>query len=680
MSDTQRLAAVRARPRWLVASLAAFTAVLIYTVGEGVFPYYTSNHDEAVYLQQAAMLLEGQLRLHPPVADVFRPWFFISDGSSLYPKYTPVTAAIFAVGMALGNARLSLAVVAALCVALTYAVVAEVFDRETGVVAAVLLVLSPLFLVDGSVFLPYVPALCLNLLFAWAYLRADRTGDVRFAALAGGAIGVSFFTRPYTAVLFAAPFIAHALWTLRDLDRTTILRQGVTAGLGLAGVALALAYNAVMTGDPLVFPYQVFAPQDGPGFGTRRILGYERDYTIALALEANARNLLTYATRWTAGGPVGSLLAVGGLATVVERARWRPRPRVLVLAGTAVTIVIGNVHFWGTLNLLGELSDTTDGLIWFLGPYYHVGLLLPTVAFGAVGARALAGAVRERAGTIDRTRYRAVLTGLLLAIAVVASAVTVSAVAAPLSRNADVTDQYEQAYQPFEEQDLDNAVVFLPDPYGDWLNHPFQSLRNDPGFDGGTVYALQQEGRDFAVVDAFPNRSYYRYVYRGEWIPHSFRAVTPRLQRVRVAQGPTVTANLSLGVPSAAETVEVRGSVGERGNSTAASMPRDGLDVTLTVADGTVTASSPQFVRNVTVPRLSSEPFRLVTYVDYGALGGFEYVVTLPIDRTRDGYRTLTPTLEVCRSPKRCDGEAAYVPGSHRDGVWMNATVSGANP
>ena len=680
MSGMQRLAAVRARPRWLVASLAVLTAALIYTIGEGVFPYYTSNHDEAVYLQQAAMLLEGQLRLHPPVAEVFRPWFFISDGSSLYPKYTPVTAAIFAVGMVLGSARLSLAVVGALCVALTYAVVAEVFDRETGLLAAVLVVLSPLFLVDGSVFLPYVPAFCLNLLFGWAYLRADRTGSVRFAALAGGAIGISFFTRPYTAVLFAAPFIAHALWTLREFDRGAILRQGATAALGLTGVALALAYNAVMTGDPLVFPYQVFAPEDGPGFGTRRILGYERDYTIALALEANARNLLTYATRWTAGGPLGSLLAVGGLLTVLRRARWRPRPRVLVLAGTAVTIILGNVYFWGTLNLLGELADTTDGLIWFLGPYYHVGLLLPTVAFGAVGARALAGAVRRRVHTIDRARYRAGATALLLAIAVVVSVITVSAVAAPLSRNADVTEQYEQAYQPFEEQDLDNALVFLPDPYGEWLNHPFQPLRNDPGFDGDTVYALQEAGTEFAVVDAFPNRSYYRYGYRGEWIPYSFQPVTPRLQRVRVAQGTTVTANLSLGVPAAAELVEVRGSIGERGTSTAASMPREGLDVTITVADGSVTAASPGFVDNVSVQRLSDEPFRLVTYVDYGALGGFEYVVTLPIDRTRDGYRTLTPKLEVCRSPKRCDGEATYVPGSHREGVWMNVTVSGESP
>ena len=668
----------RVRSRALVGSLALFTAILVYAIGEGVFPYYTSNHDEAVYLQQAAMLLEGQLRLRPPVADVFRPWFFVTDGTTLYPKYTPVTAAIFAVGILAGSARLALAAVAAATVALTYGVVAEVFDRETGVVAAFLLVLSPLFLVDASVFLPYVPAFCLNLLFAWAYLRADRTGEVRVAALAGAAIGVSFFTRPYTAVLFAAPFILHALWTLRGLDRDALVRQATTATLGFGGVALALGYNAVLTGDPLVFPYQTFAPQDGPGFGHRQILGYERDYTVALALEANARNLVTYATRWTVAGPVGSLLALGGVGVTLRRADWRPPSRVLALAGTALTIPLGNVYFWGTLNVLGDLADTTDGLVSFLGPYYHVGLLLPTVAFGAVGALAAVRAVRRRQNAIEDRRLRTVALAVFLAVAVVVTAVTAGALAEPLSRNHAVTEQYEQAYEPFEDRSLDEAVVFLPDPYGEWLNHPFQPLRNDPGFDGDAVYALAD--RQFEVADAFPDRTYYRYVYRGEWIPYSRQAVTPRLQPVRLAEGASVTTALSLGVPPAAETVEVRGSFGQTGDSTAASLPRSGLDVTITVADGEATVRSPQFVRNLSVDRLTDQPFELVTYVDYGALGGFEYVVTLPVDRTRAGYRALTPSLDVCRSPKRCDGEAAYVPGQHRDGVWMNATITGAEP
>ena len=265
------------RYRLAVAGLAVTAAVVVYALATQVFPYHTSNHDEAVYLQQAAMLLEGRLFLDPPLVDPFRPWFFVetADGR-LYPKYSPVPAGIFAVGKLLGGYRIALALVAGAVVALTVRVGRELFDRPRGLLAGVLLLSSPLFLVDAAVFLPYVPTTMLNLGFAAAYLHADRTGSSRSAALAGGAIGIAFFARPYTAVLFAAPFVAHALWTLRGLDRDPLRRQTLTAALGLAGVAVTLGYNAVVTGDPLLFPYQAFAPMDGPGFGTREILGRTR--------------------------------------------------------------------------------------------------------------------------------------------------------------------------------------------------------------------------------------------------------------------------------------------------------------------------------------------------------------------------------------------------------------------
>jgi len=666
------------RPRRVAVVLAVVGGLLVFVIGETVFPYYTSNHDEAVYLQQAALLLDGEFAMHPPVPEALRPWFFVADGGRLYPKYTPVVPALFALGGLVGSFRLAVALVAALSVVLTYAVVAEVFDPETGVGAAGFLLISPLFLVDGAVFLPYVPALCLNLLFAWAYLRADQTGSYRFAALAGGATGVAFFARPYTAVLFATPFVLHALWTLRGLGRAAILRQGTTAALGLCGVAAALGYNAAVTGDPLVFPYEAFAPRDGLGFGEREILAYERDYTVPLALEANARNLLTYATRWTPAGPLGSLLAVLGLGSVLRREGRGPDPRILALAGLFVTIPLGNVYFWGTLNVLGDLSDPSDGLVSFLGPYYHVGLLLPTAAFGAVGARRLLQFFGERYGRLDRRSLRVAALVAVLAGGMAVAGVTAGAALVPLSDNHRVTEQYEQAYEPFENREFDDALVFLPTPYGDWLNHPFQALRNDAGYDGDAVYALQL--REFAVVDAFPDRTYYRYTVRGEWLPHTRHSVTPRLREIHHIAGERVGVDMAFGVPAATEAVEARVSVGENGNSTAASMPRGGLDATATVANGTARVGSPQFVENLTVPYTDGEELELVVFVDDGSLGGFEYVVRLPVQERRDGYRALSPYLEVCRQPRLCGGEAAYVPDTHREGVWINATLSSHNP
>ncbi|MXR50490.1 hypothetical protein GRX03_02565 [Halovenus sp. WSH3] len=660
------------RDRQATLVLAVLAGVGVFLIGEGVFPHLTSNHDEAVYLQQAEMLLDGQLRMYPPVEESFRPWFFVAEGEGIYPKYTPVTAGLFALGGLVGSYRLTLAVLAALAVALTDAVVSEVIDDRTGLLAAGLLVVSPLFVLQAAVFLPYVPAFTLNLLFAWAYLRADRLDSGRWAAVAGAVVGLSFWARPYTAVLFATPFVCHALWTLRSLDRATILRQAIIAALGLVGVTVALSYNAVMTGDPLLFPYEAFAPRDGLGFGEREIAGYDREYTPALAIEANARNLWYYLTRWVPAAPLGGVIAAVGAGTVLRDTTRRTDPRLLAVLGTGLTITLGNVYFWGTLNVLGELGDPSDGLVAVLGPYYHVGLLLSTVTLCAVGLRWLWSAVVDLQRRLDGPAARALPTIGVVAVLVVAG-VTAGAVAVPLAENYETTQEYETAYQPFEEQSVENGLVYLPTPYGDWLNHPFQKLRNDPGFDGEVIYALQH--REFAVAEAFPERTLYRYTIRGEWAPFTGRSVAPRLRQIEHVSGERVRMNLTLGVPDSAEVIQLRASVDGEGNSTTVRISEE-IEATVVADDGSIAVRSSAFRQNLTVAHDGESDLRLVGYVGQGGLGGFEYVVRLPLIREEGQYRALSPYLEVCRVPSRCGGESAYVPGEHRDGISMRANLS----
>jgi hypothetical protein len=219
------------RDRALAGLLVAAGAVVAAVVGALVFPFHSVNHDEGVYLAQAAMLLEGQLFLDPPAAELFRPWFFVErpDGR-LYPKYAPVPAATFALGWLVGSPRLGLVGVTAGVVLLTYALAAALFDRRVGLLAATMLFVSPLFLLHAGVFLPYAPTTVWNLLFAYAYVRADRDRSRRWAAVAGVAVGIAFFARPYTAVAFAAPFVCHAVWTLRGRVRAAA-RDATLLGL-----------------------------------------------------------------------------------------------------------------------------------------------------------------------------------------------------------------------------------------------------------------------------------------------------------------------------------------------------------------------------------------------------------------------------------------------------------------
>ncbi|RJX42499.1 hypothetical protein DM826_11445 [Halonotius aquaticus] len=700
-------------------TLGVSAGIAVFLIAVFVFPYHSVNHDEGVYLMQASMLLEGQLTLAGgDLADVFRPWFFIADGGELYPKYNPVPAAMVAVSMALFNEpRVTLAVVAAGNAVLVAILGSMVADRRVGLLAGVLFAASPMTLFTSSVFLPYAPTTLLNLSFAVAYLHGVRTGSLRAAAAAGVAIGLAAFARPYTAILFAAPFIIHALWSVtrelwvddRSLTRqvrlagsragfrslpTPIQRNTLTGIGGSAFVGLTLAYNAVLTGAPLTFPYQAFAPLDGPGFGFREILGYSVDYTLALAIESNRYALQFLGTRWFVGGVIGTLAAAGGL--LVAARWWRKRDREwgstagLLLAGLFVSVPLGNIPFWGTHNMLAELDNPANGLVSHFGPFYYFDLLVPLSIFAALGLVASWRWLREEAA-FDRlatVTSPAAARGIAVAVALVAAlavgGATAGAVAEPLDRNMAYTEKYETAYEPIESADFENALVFIPDPYGPWQNHPFQSLRNDPGFDGEVVYARDRDAAgNFEVLAAYPNRSVYRFAYRGVWTPNPDQHVAPKLESLSTPTGESLQADTQVGVAEQVTRAIVALEVDDEtvirdidapGETITANWTLDNGSARLVGVDGTPVAG------NTSVPIDPTENVGLrVTLVDTGG-NTYTYQQWTAVQSTPAGVQAVTPAeRRVCRLTTDCDPEDAYLPDdptAHPEWVDFETTVT----
>jgi len=704
----------------LAALIATCAAVATFWIATDVFAYHSTNHDEGVYLSQAALLVDGQLQYFAgDLTDAVHPWFYIEDGGRLYPKYTPVPAAMFAVSMALfGEPRVTLAFVAGANAALAYALGATAFDRRVGVVAAALFAAAPMALVTGSAFLSYAPTTTWNLLFAVCYLKSVRSGSRRWAAAAGLAIGIAFFARPYTAVLFAAPFILHALWQiagalgarlslseLRDRGPSgaralwplpdPIARNALTAAGGLAFVGITLAYNAALTGDPLVFPYQAFAPQDGPGFGRRRILTHSIVYTPELALEANARVLRQLATRWFTGGLVGTACALGGLALAARRilgedgrlARLLPDVdplAVALLAGLFVSIPVGNVPFWGNFNVLGSLADPTDGFISTFGPFYHFDLLAPLAVFAAAalvaGGRLLASGVRRRASPSGARVALAIVLLVALPVGAVGNAGLVDA---PLEHHSATADKYERAYAPIEETTFDDAVVVLPTPYGEWTNHPFQHLRNDPGLDGPVVYALDRDaGEDFALYDAYPNRTYYRYAYKGEWTPNPDRHVVPKLERIDVREARTFDGETTLGVPPGVETASVELETGNGATEYTVEQLNESVTVEWTLDRNAARLVGPD--GNGSSIRIDAAD-ELELLVTMAATDGstLTYRQEMTIRTVGDGVQVVwPPERRVCPLVPRCGSEGTYLPerpDEHVGGVGFETTIAAAN-
>nr|WP_303645310.1 glycosyltransferase family 39 protein [Salinirubrum litoreum] len=746
--------------RTLPLVVALLGGLVVFVFASDLFAYHSVNDDEGVYLLQAAMLLDGHLFLRPGEFGLaVRPWFFVVDetaavadagavggpGSAdlrLYSKYSPGAPAMFALGKLVGDAHLALAGVACGTTYFTYRLTADFTDRVTGLVAGLLLVGTPLFLLTSSVFLSYAPATVLNLAFAVCYVRAVRHRHRGWALAAGVAVGLAFFTRQYTAVLFALPFVSHRCWALwrawrvrrggrssadagggagNDRFRETLVLSLAIAVPGLAFVALTLGYNAVVTGDALTFPYKAFGPEDGIGFGERELLGYDRNYTPALAASATLAALAELGGEWTVAAPLGTGLALVGagwfLLRDVVRARRGPgrlgesvggdetvgdhlpaETLGLLLLGLVPTVVLGNAYFWGTLNGL------TNGLIDLLGPYYHFDLLLPLSAFGAValvrGWRGLRSALYTR---YDRRTATAGLLAVLLVSAPVLAVAESRAVGDPVAENRLRTENLATTYEPIRETDFDRAVVLTADPYGDWQQHPFQYLRNDPGFDGPVVYATEDDPeRDLRVLTA-TNRTPYRFTYQGDWTG----ATTPvesTLQRLRVVSGESVSAETTLGVPDGMRAVSIRlasddGSaryetlrVGDGSNGTGSVGDTNAITVRWQVTPESVRvtnvppATDPGSV-GVPTPAGASEVDLIVTFVD-GAGGSVTYrqTVTVGTQAATDGETERSvqvvwpPETVVCELTTDCGSEERWVgpEGDYPDGVGVatNATAT----
>jgi hypothetical protein len=183
------------------------------------------------------------------------------------------------------------------------------------------------------------------------------------------------------------------------------------------------------------------------------------------------------------------------------------------------------------------------------------------------------------------------------------------------------------------------------------------------------------ENRQFDVIDAYPDRTYYRYGYRGEWVPYLGEPVESTIQRVDVAEGRTVATTVTADVPPQAELVSIR--LTDGGTSDYATVSgEETLALRLTADRERARLTGSGIDDNVTVPTPDDGTVTLVAFVDYGTGAGFTYRAELPVQQTDDDtVRTLTPRLELCRDERLCGGEATYVPGSYRDGIEMQATV-----
>lgn len=360
----------RHRPLLLLCAGAALAAGGLHL---WLFSDGSLNNDEVAYLLQAKAIAHGHLFLDvPQPAKAYQPWFFVAQPVGFVSKYLPLVSAVQAVGFRVfGSVVPVLAALAALVPLVVVRLAAEVgLDRRDGLVAAALVSLSPLVLMQSALPLSYVLFL---VLVCTGWLLVLRIGLGRagpWSALLLGVVSTAAAcARPYDAVLLLIPGLLWASWQ-RRVDLLRLVPAIVVGALPLtAGV---LAYDVRATGSALTLPFALLDPHDAIGYGLRRLAPEDavEHFGPLQGLHGLVLHFGLDPLHWYA---LGAVLVP---AAVVSWRRSGVAVRVLLASGVAQ--VLGYTMFWGPWNFSVLWGRGTR----VLGPIYAVPLVVPVVLAG----------------------------------------------------------------------------------------------------------------------------------------------------------------------------------------------------------------------------------------------------------------------------------------------------------
>ena len=481
-----------------VFALALWTVLATGWIATKVFERVPHLEDEVALLFQARTYAAGHLLAPAPALPAFFwiPFVVVHQGH-WFGKYPPGYSLVLALGVLLHAPWLVNPLAAGLAVVLTAKLGQQLFDMTTGVLAAVLLALSPFVLLQAGTFLMHVVCLDFVLLLLLAFEHFTRTGSPWSAAGAGVAFTGLWLSRPLTAVAVVVPCALWALWLARrPAWRVGVLVMGLISVLALV---LLLGYNALTTGHPLVFGYQLWWPFDRVGFGPG--IGVRGEHTLGQGWQNTKENLHALA-HWLFGWPgaLSVLPPLLGVAQAILQLAAGRRDRAcawdVVLASLTVCLIVAYMAYW----VSGQMY----------GPRYYfesLGALALLSARGLLWLNALGMHLLERIGLGRRGRAYAALGILVLAGLISWNLLVFTPQQFRTYRNwYGVTSAGIQAVRA---AGIHHAVVFVVAPK--WTDYAPFFVENSPWLNGDVVYALDHGAADAQLLAYYPDRAAYRW-------------------------------------------------------------------------------------------------------------------------------------------------------------------------
>jgi 4-amino-4-deoxy-L-arabinose transferase-like glycosyltransferase len=377
----------RSPPSGLLTALAL--ALLAFAAAALMAWFVTERlphlEDEITYLFQARTYARGALWAPAPqTRRAFFTPFVVNIKGRWLGKYAIGWPLVLAVGERLGAGWLVNPLLGALTVVLIFLLARDLFDGQVGLIAGLLALTSPFFLIQSSTYMSHAAAALWATLLAYALLQVDRSHEAGrptwgWAVVGGLALGWLTLTRALTAFAVTLPYV---LWLLaRAVRRPPSILALARRYLPLVLVAALIAalqplYLYLATGSPTTNLYTLVWPYDRLGFGPG--IGPYGGHTLRRALITARQDLVLWSGElfgWPYLSWLPILLGVWfGWREVEPRRRAWP---VLLLAPFLLLVLIYLAYWIGAQ---------------VYGPRYYYEALAGLCVLAAVGLR---GATRR---------------------------------------------------------------------------------------------------------------------------------------------------------------------------------------------------------------------------------------------------------------------------------------------
>jgi hypothetical protein len=374
---------------WIALFISLVGVAAAFLVAVRVFEAVPHVEDEMAYVWQAQVLAHGQMTAPtPPEPQSMYVPFVVDANGHRSAKYPPGWPMVLALGSLLGIRTWVNPLLGGLMVWLTFRLGQKICNSPTGLLAALLTVTSPFYLIISGSLDSNSWSLLLSIIFVLAWLdtfhlgtRGDLISPKKIPSwltisVAGLSLGMLVITRPLTALGVALPFFIHGLVLLwrggAGVRRNVLAIGAITLLVG----SFFLAWQYAVTGNPFTDPYTLWWSFDRIGFGPG--IGLEPGgHTLQLGIH-NARLMLTDLNKDLFGwaGYSWIFLPFGVWALRKERAAW------LTMA-VFVCLVICYVFYWATVirygpryyyeGLYGLTLASAAGIIWLAGSWKSFG-------------------------------------------------------------------------------------------------------------------------------------------------------------------------------------------------------------------------------------------------------------------------------------------------------------------